>query len=419
MNADRIPVLALSFVIGLGAVLLSPTSAQDVSCGPDDRECLEDRYAAACAGSASAPAPCLAFARRIESHELADRPEWRLIAAVAYARMADLPGPAEEQSFRDRSETILRELLAEWPEGYYAGQAYIGLAGFAADDDETISLLRSAMAADPENTAAPYFLAGRLEARGENQDVLEAADLYRKTYSARGGFMSAAGNALRLYASIGQTEAHDTFRAQVAQDRGMDRYADDVRSADFAQDPERARDVLATACLVYVVAIFGSEVCADGIDSLAEASRTTSLETAREAVVDAAAEGIRLLRSAGWVAENRERDVRHDSILREWMDSGVATARVYVLWAQRPESGFDESLTALEKAVELAPDNGQYRYWLAHRYIQQYRLDEAIENLSIARDTLPENVGLTTDSVDRELRRAERLRASLSPGRTE
>jgi hypothetical protein len=44
--------------------------------------------------------------------------------------------------------------------------------------------------------------------------------------------------------------------------------------------------------------------------------------------------------------------------------------------------------------------------------MEQGRFAEAIEELRIARDTLPENVGLSPTSVDAQIRRAESGRTS-------
>jgi tetratricopeptide (TPR) repeat protein len=164
-----------------------------------------------------------------------------------------------------------------------------------------------------------------------------------------------------------------------------------------------------TACHSYIVPIFGPETCASGIENLVAATRATASQLQRRAIVDVAAKAMRRLTVAqGLSEEDRSRfSDGFGQILREWINSGAATATAYVLWAQHPESGLDESVVALERALELEPDNGQYRYWLSMAYIAQRRFDEAIENLTIARDTLPDNVGISTESVDTRIRQAE------------
>jgi len=113
----------------------------------------------------------------------------------------------------------------------------------------------------------------------------------------------------------------------------------------------------------------------------------------------------------GSVEDQAQRRYSFGTILQEWIATNAATAAVYVLWAQHRESDLDESVAAFEHAVELAPDNGRYRYWLAAVYIEQGRFDDAIEHLTLARDLFPDENGFTPEAADRQIRRAESLRA--------
>jgi tetratricopeptide (TPR) repeat protein len=189
----------------------------------------------------------------------------------------------------------------------------------------------------------------------------------------------------------------------------MANFSDEVVSPQFAQDLDHAAAVLETACQTYVISIFGPETCANGIDTLVAATRSTNYAPARRPIVGVATEGMRMLTVSEDVI-TEERTPEFGSILREWIATDAATAETFVLWAQHIHSGLDESVSALERAVELAPDNGRYRYWLAHGYIDQGRFDEAIEHFNLARDTIPDDFGFTPESIDRGIREAERAR---------
>jgi hypothetical protein len=173
------------------------------------------------------------------------------------------------------------------------------LSGLTDDIDESISLLRDGIRADPSNENTPYFLAMALQSRGADGDYSEAADLYRRTYFARGGFSYAAANALQLYALSGQADQAAAFETEVATYSGMDVFADEVSSPQFSQNLGQAMAVLETACRRYVIVIFGPETCATGIDTLVAATRSTNYLPERRAIVDVATEGMRMLTIAG------------------------------------------------------------------------------------------------------------------------
>jgi tetratricopeptide (TPR) repeat protein len=412
-------LLAFLLILGFAAPEYR-LQAQSLECGANDSQCLDDSFAVACSSSLEAfEQSCLAWAQRVEAHELAENPEWRLAAGAGYFNLADLTdSAAAAERYREQSRAIIQAVLEQWPTGSYARQAYMGLANLAfletEDISEAIRLTRLALQAEPDNEISMWALATWLARRAENGDRREAADMYRAAYVARGSrSWYWAANALGLYRSTGQTDQAEIFLDQVSRDSGMDGFDEEVVSSSFARDPERAAEVLETACHSYIIAMFGAETCANGIDTLVSATRSVVVPAERRRIVGAATEGMRMLTIAGDATgeQLRQRQSEFGTILREWIATEAATAATYVLWAQHTDSDLEEGIAAFERAVELAPDNGRYRYWLAQGYIARRRFDEAIENLNLARDTLPENVGITVESVDREIRRAEYERA--------
>jgi tetratricopeptide (TPR) repeat protein len=303
-----------------------------------------------------------------------------------------------------------------WPDSQVAAQAYTGLATLAivaGDIDTRISSLRNVVRIEPRGPTIS-FLADALANRGEDGDVSEAADFYRTAYLDSGDppIWVYAQRAIGLYAASGFPEREAAFRDQVARDSGMDLFAEEVTSEDFADDLGRAETVLEIACDRIIAAIFGAATCEDGIESMVVATRSVADVARRQAIADITTQAMSELSVLGaytrvTAEEKNERDYRFGSILQEWIESGAATARVYVAWAQNPNSGRSEYLAALERAVELAPQNGRYRYWLALAYRDQGRLSEAIEHLRLARDTIPENVGLSPELIDERIRGLE------------
>ncbi len=406
-----------TLIVLFGLFLIAPLSLpQTLECGEDDRECLEAGFSMACgqiATGASLEESCLIWVEQVQEHSLAQHPEWKLIAGASYRLLADIAESGEARGrFRERSLYLYQEVTATWPGTRYASQAHLGLAGLADDLDESIALLEEAWRLDPENTAMPSILARWMEIRARTtqlaSDFGAAADMYRLAYSTRGGW-NTASNALRMYELADDSEQAEQFRSEVASDSGMSEFAEEVTSAEFSVHLDRVEEVLGTACHSWIVAIFGPETCANGINTLVTAIRVTPFLSDRQAMVDVGAEAIRRLTVAEGVseAERRQFSQLFGTILREWIDAGAATAAAYVRWARHEESDLDESLLAYERALELEPENGQYRYWLSMAYMSQGRFDDAIENLLIARDTLPDNVGISIESVDARIRQAE------------
>jgi tetratricopeptide (TPR) repeat protein len=409
----------LAFLLILGfATPEYRLQAQSLECGADDGQCLIDSLGLACSHTLEAfEETCLAWVQRVEAHPLAANAEWKLVAAAAYYSLAELAdSEAAVQGYSERSRAINQDVLTRWSVGPFASEAYVGLSNLvlleSEDVSEVIRLGRMAVAADPEHDTTMWLLANWLVQRGESGDLREAADLYRSAYVA-GGSRSWywAANALSLYRSTGQQDQIEIFLKHVTRDSGMDGFVEEVVSSRFARDPERAAAVLETACHSYVIAIFGPETCLNGIDNLVEATRLPIALAERQSIVDAAIPALRGLAAMGGgsAAEPRGWHDRFGALLQEWVDSEVATAAVYFYWAGT-QSNVNAAVSGYETAVRLAPGNGEYRYRLARAIFKQGRLDEAIEQLGLARDTLPARSGITVESVDRQMRIIEMAR---------
>ena len=156
------PLIVLS-ILGF-AMPIRHAQAQTLSCAVDDGQCLQDAMNVACSPRDSSLDACLTWLRRLEEDSAAGNPEWRLTAASGYFRAARLARAEEDADrFRERSGAILREVLSRWQDGYYANQAYVGLANLSSSADEEISLLYHALHADPDNQNTMLILASHLE----------------------------------------------------------------------------------------------------------------------------------------------------------------------------------------------------------------------------------------------------------------
>ncbi len=341
----------------------------------------------------------------------------RLTAASLYYRLASVSESSEALNFRELSRMANQDVLAAQESGYYAGGAYAGLANLAETEDERAQLLRRAVEADPDDMSLPELLAMHLS-RNDQSSLAEAAEYMRRAYTLRTRRdpdgtdrkrwhvgMSVVG----LYNRSGQPDEAAEFREQLRRDSGMDVFAVDVLSDVFANDPQYAEHVLRTACVSYILTLFGADACRNGIDTLVRAVESGAPDEHHLRLASVASKGMADLMIAEGEETHRETFI---PILRRWIDNDVHTALVFLRYSNLVDDP-ELSLWALENAVELEPDNGQYRYWLGSRYLDAGRYDEALEQLQRARPDLPE--GFDVQFLDQRIQHAEAGRVAVRP----
>ncbi len=395
-----------------------------LGCEAEDRICIETRYIdielSYLTDCTDSLVSCRASIARLEADSMAASLTMRLIAGVLYYRFARVAGGAdseEAQRARQQSDAALRDVLARQATGYYAGLAYLGLANLAEIEEVQEQLLRAAVAADPEDVFVPELLAGRLSRRNEQASLAEAVEFMRHAYTLRTR-RDPEGTDLKrwhvgtsvvgLYNRSGQPDEAAEFREQLRRDSRMDALAEEVPLARFADDPQYAEQSLRTACWRYIVAMFGADTCRNGIDTLVRAVDSGAPDEHRLRLADVATEGMTDL----VIAQEEEYRGTFVPILRRWIDNDIHTASVFLRYSNQVADA-ELSLWALENAVELEPDNGQYRYWLGSRYLDAGRFEEALEQLHRARPDLPE--GFSVEFLDTRIQRAEAGRATGQP----
>lgn len=423
MLTDRVNLSAPLQTVGLVLFLLavsaclfvssSPALAQFPDCDAADRECLELALAEECRANSATPDSCLSWLDRVEAHPSAGQPEWRLIAAGGYRELAGLVRDEQEgEQYRERSASIFREVLTYWPAGPAAQQAYFGLAILSYEDlDQRIALARSALQALPDHPTTLRLLAQSLVERGENSDLAEAAELYGKEHEIRrhDDWWMPAMNALQLFEATGQGSRAAEFKRQVAADSGMDEFIDEVTRSSFGDDTARAALVLDTACQRHIMAIFGHETCEQGIRALIPISRVANSIEHRVATAELVIDAMLQLRFADAYQYNSEVDLDawYLSLLDEWIENGVNSAKISFRWAQR-RADPKEAISALEYSVGLEPENGEYLYRLARAYFAGGQLQDALEFLKLARNHMDDIPGASEERFD-ELRRTYEL----------
>jgi tetratricopeptide (TPR) repeat protein len=397
----------------------SESRAQAVECSVDDLRCLTEGLQQACEQPASVEESCVTWLSRVDRLDLTQYPEAQLLMAGSYYTLASRIASSEADAarYRERSRIAYQEVLALWPTGEYGFRANLGLANLADNGADKILFARRGMQAAPGDERAMRALAMILVSRGEVVDRREAAGLYLDAFAASGRPFSwyYAYRAIGIYEGIGLYEQASAAREMVERVSEVQRMSIDISSGRIAQDLSLAGEVLEVACDAYYIEISGSETCANAVDALAtEASRLSVPLERRKAVVDVATEGIRLLGAAGdrtlTLEEISQRQQQQREHLQTWIDNGSAAAATYVRLAELTPD-LDERVATMERAVELAPNNGQFRYWLALEYIEQGKPDDAMEQLQAARSAAEEveDPGISLEAIDSRIRQVESI----------
>lgn len=402
---------AAIFWLLLPETALATDSANDTEswdCGADDSVCLSQSYEMACRLPESATtATCAAWLEHVETHEYSDQPAWQNIVAAAYYHLAESSeSPDRADEYKTHSSRLLHNIISRYPSGPHAYDAYIGLANLTEDPNERIRLFRQAVAADQNHAFAPAMLARQLARTGSEADLIEAAEFMRQAYLVESDPSKwyLGRSTVGLYDAAGQTDKAEEFRRRIYIDSGMEDAEFDFQALADAQHVERT---FTRVCNDNLVALFGKETCLSGIDSVVEAVKQEQDPEQQRRLAEAATEGMTRVANAPGIGTD---EVKLFSATYEMFISlGVRSSKVYDAWSQRLEDR-DLAVSALERAVELSPQDGALVYRLGLAYLGQERWGDAIRTFEKARQNLP--AGFSREILDMQLQRAEAGQAS-------
>jgi tetratricopeptide (TPR) repeat protein len=397
---------AIVLIAASGQVLVPRAWAQSVDCGADDFACVETDFTRACRDQPrTTRATCSAWLQRLEAHDFADQPAWQIVTALTYYDLADMADSTESaRALRQRSRELYERVLAQGTRGFYASEAYLGLATLTADLDTHISLFREAVAADPSRLAVSDQFALTLARRGSRTDLLEAAELLRNSFSGRknsGRKWYVAAWAVGFYEQAGELDTAQAFRRQVYADSEMGRIADEAARG-LLDDPESATAALAEICHTALVSLFGSTTCMSGIDAVARAAEHERDSQRRRLLAEAATTGITTVANAPGIGGTEQERFR--AIFEAFIARGIESPRVYVAYSDLLNDR-RLAISFMEKAAILAPTDGELLYKLGVAYLGQEMWREAIDSFERARPILP--AGLSEELFARQLQRAE------------
>jgi tetratricopeptide (TPR) repeat protein len=387
------------------AALLYSTTTTGFSpdCSADDSACLTRGYEAACRiPERATPESCDIWLKNLEAHEFAEQPAWRIAAAVAYHSLAEKSSSPElAEEYRERSARLYQDVISTYPTGPAASEAYIGLSALTDDLDEYVELMRRAVAANPNSAFALEFLSHSLEQRGSESDMREAASFLEAAYADRSDPKKwyLGLRTVRLYEAVGELDRAQNFQKRMYSDSGFAEMEIEFGSLD---DIERVESTLSRACNDSLVALFGMDTCLKGIESVVQGVTAEQDSERQQLLADAASSGMQRAAVAPGVAA--EEHASFKATYELFISLGIHSAKVYEAWSNYLADP-DQAISALEKAVKLAPDDGALVYRLGLFYLEQERWETAIDTFEKARPNLP--AGFSRELLEMQLQRAE------------
>ena len=412
-----VAVKALLAAAAVNLALSAPASAQEqeIACAANDGRCLQRFSEAACRDRGATRVACEALLHRLEEHPDGDELAWLLARGwvnmflADFATVSSLPdfgsvSEAEARAYRAEATDIFRDAAARAPDDV---EALGSVAVITENSAERIRLLRQIVGIDPGRFAIVELLVSELLLQSDAADVyLDAAGMLEAAYE-RVDFVPKrwilAGRALDFYERSGNASKRDAFRSKWAEDIHFDTALTEFASVVLLAQKQQ---LLSTLCDGSVQRAFGSGRCLALIDSAM---------TQLPAITDGASKlefSEHIVSIMTMVAHGTAPPPGSEPL------NDVYKANVEAIVAMGTESASilndyatfllpDEQIPVLERAVALAPENGDVRYRLALIYGNQGRWDKAAEQFRAARAYVDE---WKRPYLDQQLERAESQR---------
>jgi tetratricopeptide (TPR) repeat protein len=379
-----------------------PTLAATPKTCPDgDFDCFERHQVAACyEPSTSTTETCRAWIHTLDQQASKGSSDAELRLAHASRALADLAtDPAVQAKYNARARSIYRERIRRDADD---AQALLALATLADDDEEMIGLLQRGVALAPEEAASTHLLASKLHKRNRPGDALAAAIYMERAYDAMKPERWAhhASSTHWYYQQAGANDLAARFRARVIDDWGARTLAD-VADDTAPDDVERTLEIV---CDSYATGVLGTQMCGQSIAAVMRYLTSSGVTPRTQALADAAAGAMENFGRDEWAlgCEPPESQPAFTSGLDTLLALGFESAPVLSAFARVAPCG--ERLQTLQRAVELAPQDGDLVWRLGGAYASDGRWDEALTAYRRAK-SLPTIV--PKFAIDEEIRTTE------------
>ncbi len=384
------------------------------ACLVSDTQCLESKFYVECdPNSVTAIETCLQWIAELEGLPKPEYAQIKLLMASTYYRLSELRRWTSLPAFPHLNGQGEKLLSAEQ---YLLAVRELGQEVYDADQNNTEAMRTLSLTSDNDEerlqwqrlivrTETPDSLTCRLlhgalnrfyDATGDRSRAdSEAAHCYITSYresEIQLGKWNIAGEAFNSLERAGQTIRKNRFLSEVRGDIDPERRLQQLaRMGRLA--PDEAEFTLQTLCLGSVRELLGTEYCSMALE---EALHSISGLTSDGAVpyADAIMEGIMArLRSVGMVETEDLTSFSKDIALQveqKVINKGLSSGKIYSTYSILVNNDLEKSVAAQLKAVELEPENGEYRVRLGNLYNQRGDLELAKQQYRYGLDLLPD-----------------------------
>jgi tetratricopeptide (TPR) repeat protein len=369
---------------------MTAARAQVAACPLSNGDCLQKTFEQACTGGPSAAAKCEDWLSALKQSPVAGEIRGKLLAGAAYVALADgSEDPQDRTDFQDRAREIYREVVAQDPTNI---DAITGLATLAGSRAERVELLRRRLELDPNNIRSLEFLSSALSSDGSKGDIAEAAALTEEAYAlqpAGGKKWQLAATAVSQYERAGMPAKAQDLRSRASTDFGLDEVSAELARPELL-DGDRLRTQLTSVCTLPILYIIGAHPCLDAINKASEAAIAPRMSSVVPQLVAAVSVGMRSAAEFGGALGAVEPNWRSkfETTLEGFLIGGIATRETFGAYAVITPSR-EKRLQTMKAAVEKFPEDGELALGLGLAYLDVGDREEAIMNLSRARDLLP------------------------------
>lgn len=384
------------------------------ACLVSDTQCLESKFYVECdPDSATVVDICLKWLAELEGLPKHGHAQIKLLTASTYYRLSELKRWTSLPAFphlNAQGEKLLssehyllkvRELGQEvYDEDNNNIEAMRTLSLTSESDEERLQWQRLVVRTETPDYLTCRLLQGALsrvyDTPGDRSRAYsEAARCYMTSYresEAQLGKWNMAGEVINSLESAGQTLRKNRFLSEVKEDIDPERRVQELANMRRLSLDE-AEFTLQTLCLGSVREMLGIEYCSMAIEDALRSISSLASETS-VSYTEAIMEGINTrLQPAGMVqTEDLNPFKKEISLLveQEVIAKGVTSGKIYSTYSFLVNNDLEKSVDAQLKAVELEPENGDYRVTLGHLHYQRGELELAKQQYQQGLDLLPD-----------------------------
>lgn len=393
-----ITVLAAGLI---AAGVAAPSHAQPGNLDLDRRcgtiECVDEISQAYCHWSSSKAEDCRLFVRALEDSARAASRDFRLCRARALGGLEGLVADdAERTPLRQRQTEIYGILIRDDPRD---ADALVGLAEITEQRDEKLALFRRAVAADPRSPLNLRLLAMTLD-DGTPEEIAESVEHMRKAYEIADipHRWHLAQVVVDHMVQVGLHQEALEFQRSALSEMGVPNAEQVVRRA-MARDGARPSRELVSAvgllCDRRTIRLGTTHPCVNGIEALSAASIAQGAGVSKETLDTIAHASLDALCDIDAANQDRRLWERLQGALAQFSGTSLETpllldARAQAMSMLGTSSDVERPSMLLERAVTLAPYDGDTRVRLGQVYMDEGRVADAIVQLQAAIPLLPD-----------------------------